>query len=163
MSYLKLIKLLYLADREALLRWGRPVSTDRFVSMDRGPVLSRVLDLITGDVPPGPRGVWNEYVSAPFDFEVRLVVAEPQSDELSVAEEKLIREIFEKYGKMSRWSLVDLTHSLPEWEDPQGSAIPIEVRDILRAGGKTELEITAIEAELESVAAAETLEAASKP
>jgi hypothetical protein len=29
MSYLKLIKLLYLLDREALLRWGRPVTTDR--------------------------------------------------------------------------------------------------------------------------------------
>ena len=34
MSYMKLLKLLYLVDREALLRWGRPVSTDRYVSMD---------------------------------------------------------------------------------------------------------------------------------
>ena len=28
MKYLKLIKLLYFLDREALLRWGRPVTTD---------------------------------------------------------------------------------------------------------------------------------------
>ena len=34
MSYMKLLKLLHLVDREALLRWGRPVSTDRYVSMD---------------------------------------------------------------------------------------------------------------------------------
>lgn len=46
MSYLKLIKLLYLLDREALLRWGRPVTTDRYVSMDNGPVVSRIYDLI---------------------------------------------------------------------------------------------------------------------
>ena len=44
MSYMKLIKLLYLADREALSRWGRPITTDKYVSMDKGPVLSRVLD-----------------------------------------------------------------------------------------------------------------------
>ena len=46
MSYLKLIKLLYLLDREALLRWGRPVTTDRYISMDNGPVVSRIYDLI---------------------------------------------------------------------------------------------------------------------
>ena len=28
MKYLKLIKRLYLADREALSRWGRPITTD---------------------------------------------------------------------------------------------------------------------------------------
>ena len=45
MSYLKLIKLMYLIDREALLRWGRPVTTDCYVSMDKGPILSRTLIL----------------------------------------------------------------------------------------------------------------------
>jgi uncharacterized phage-associated protein len=39
MSCLKLIKLLYFVDREALLRWGRPVTTDRYISMDDGPVV----------------------------------------------------------------------------------------------------------------------------
>jgi hypothetical protein len=37
MSYLKLIKLLYLADREALSRWGFSVTNDRHVSMPHGP------------------------------------------------------------------------------------------------------------------------------
>lgn len=55
MSYLKLIKLLYLLDREALLRWGRPVTTDRYVSMDNGPVVSRVYDLIREEPAPGYR------------------------------------------------------------------------------------------------------------
>ena len=35
MSYMKLIKLLYLADREALARWGRPITTDQYVSTPR--------------------------------------------------------------------------------------------------------------------------------
>ena len=53
MAYMKLIKLLYLVDREALRRWGRPVTTDRYVSMDHGPVLSSTLDLINHGPEPG--------------------------------------------------------------------------------------------------------------
>lgn len=40
MSHMKLIKLLYLLDREAYVRWGRPVTYDTYVSMPHGPVLS---------------------------------------------------------------------------------------------------------------------------
>jgi hypothetical protein len=47
MSYIKLIKLLYLVDREALLLHGRPVTTDRYVQTDQGPSLSQINDLIT--------------------------------------------------------------------------------------------------------------------
>ena len=54
MSYLKLIKMLYFLDREALLRWGRPVTTDRYVSMANGPVVSRIYDLIREEPAPGP-------------------------------------------------------------------------------------------------------------
>jgi len=33
MNYMKLIKLLYLVDRTALIRWGRPVTFDSYCSM----------------------------------------------------------------------------------------------------------------------------------
>jgi uncharacterized phage-associated protein len=156
MSYLKLIKLLYLLDREALLRWGRPVTTDRYVSMDNGPVVSRIYDLIREEPPPGTDPVWRHFISPPGNYEVSLT-AEPEIDELSPAEESLIEEIFAQYGKLSRWNLVDLSHGLAEWQDPKGSAIPIEYRDILRAGKKTESEIAAVESELEALAAVEAM------
>jgi hypothetical protein len=35
MAYLKRIKLLYFIDREAILKWGRPVTADRFVSIPK--------------------------------------------------------------------------------------------------------------------------------
>lgn len=41
MNCMKLIKLPYLADRTAPLRWGRPVSFARPLSMKHGPVLTR--------------------------------------------------------------------------------------------------------------------------
>jgi hypothetical protein len=58
---------------------------------------------------------------------------------------------------MTRWDLVRMSHELPEWQDPKGSAIPIQYSDILRAGNKTETEIAAVEADLESLAAAEAM------
>jgi uncharacterized phage-associated protein len=156
MSYLKLIKLLYLLDREALLRWGRPVTADRYVAMANGPVVSRIYELIRDEPAPGTDPIWRHYISAPQEYEVTLL-AEAETDELSRAEGEFIEEIFAEFGKMNRWDLVRISHELPEWQDPNGSAIPIQYRDILRAGNKTESEIAAVEAELESLATTEAM------
>ena len=156
MSYIKLIKLLYIVDREALIRWGRIVTTDRHVSMDKGPVVSQIYDLITGDEPPDIEMFWHQHISAPQNFEVE-VYNHPGNDELSSAEEDLIDEVFEEHGRKSRWELVRYTHDLPEWQDPGGSSLPITYRDILRAANKTEAEIAAVESEIESLAATEAL------
>lgn len=157
MSYMKLIKLLYLADREALIRYGRPISTDRYVSMDNGPVLSRVYNLAAGGNAPDSPSIWSSEISAPSNYEVSLV-GKAECDELSDAEIELLKETFKKYGSMDRWDLVEVTHKLPEWQDPDGSAIPITYRDILVADGKkSELEITSIEDELAELAQAGAL------
>jgi len=157
MSYMKLIKLLYLVDRQALLSWGFPVTTDSHVSMDKGPVLSQVLNLITEGKDPNAASIWSRYISDPDDYQVQLKTEDVPSEELSIAEEKLIDAIFAEYGRFSRWQLVDILHGLPEWQDPKGSAIPIQFSDILKAGGKTEGEIAAVIAELESLNASELL------
>jgi len=156
MHYLKLIKLLYIIDREALLRWGRPVTGDRYVSMDHGPVLSQTLNLITEEPRPDEHTIWAEHISQPENFEVRLKNP-AASDELSEAELQLIDEIFGRHGRMKRWDLVDLVHLFGEWQNPEGSAIPIQYRDILKAGGRTEGEIEAILQELDEVAMADAL------
>ena len=157
MSYLKLIKLLYFVDREALLRWGRPVTTDRYVSMDNGPVVSQIYDLITDGPRPSLRSAWHELISQPQNYEVGLVQNPPPSDELSIAEERLIDEVFGQFGRMSRWELVELSHKLPEWQDPEGSALPIDYEQILRAAGRTAEEASAIVQELCNLAVAQSV------
>lgn len=149
MSHLKLMKLLYLADREALLRLGRPITFDCCVSMDHGPVLSQTLNLLTGDTRTG--GPWIKTISAPANNEVSLR-EDPGEDKLSDAEDQLIREIFDLHGAKSRWDLREFTHSLEEWQDPKGSSIKIDYKDVLRAGGKTEGEIESILEEIENLA-----------
>lgn len=153
MHYMKLIKLMYLADREAILRWGVPITRDRYVSMDNGPVLSRVLNLITDD---RPKPVWSEFISAPLgEYEVKLLRDAP-TDALSRAEEKLLDEIFQMYGYRNRWELIEnVMHKLPEWQNPNKSAIPILIRDILKAGGESEDEIRVVLRELHSFASDE--------
>jgi len=155
MHYLKLVKLLYLLDREALLRWGVPVTTDNYASMEHGPVVSRIYDLIAHEI---PKPQWGEFISAPFgDYEVRLIKEAP-ADRLSTAEEKLIDEIYKEYGYLNRWKIVDdICHKLPEWTDPGSSSIPIHIREILQAGGESEDEIRATLRELRGIAAAEEI------
>jgi uncharacterized phage-associated protein len=154
MSYVKLIKLLYLADREALIRWGRPITTDCYVSMDIGPVVSRIYDLIRGEPAPNSVFTWRKFISDPENYEVRML-GDAGSSELCRREQELIDEVFAQHGRESRWTVVDYTRSLPEWTYPDGGALPIEYRDILQAADKTEVEISAVEETLESAALAE--------
>jgi uncharacterized phage-associated protein len=156
MSYMKLIKLLYLADREALGRWGRPITTDRYVSMDKGPVLSHILNRINDEPCPGDTSFWAEHIQNSAGYSVSLI-RNPGDDKLSEAEDSLLDEIFAEFGSKTRWQLVDYVHTLPEWTDPHGGSLPIEYRDILKAQQKDPAEIEAIESELEGLAAIDRL------
>ncbi|MGI4756601.1 MAG: Panacea domain-containing protein [Janthinobacterium lividum] len=152
MSYLKLIKLLYLADREALIRWGTTLTGDRHVSMPHGPVVSNTYNLMIEEC----GGYWSRFISAPMGrYELQLTAETCGTDQLSRAEEGLLSEIFERFGHLTRWQLVEYTHTLPEWHDPKGSSIPISVSDILRAQNVPEEEIEEIVADLVSAERAE--------
>ena len=50
MKHLRLIKLLYIAERTSLDRFGRPIIGDRYVSVRHGPALSNVYNLIKEEV-----------------------------------------------------------------------------------------------------------------
>lgn len=144
MSHMKLIKLLYLADRRAILQWGRPITFDSYFSLPHGPVLSFTLDRINTEPDPTSPSYWHCYISERHDHEVQLNQPTP-SDQLSPAEEALLDDIWAEFGHMTQWQLRDYSHTLPEWQDPQGSAIRIQVRDILRAEGFDETDIKSVE------------------
>jgi len=151
-NYMKLIKLLYLIDREALKRWGQPVTFDQYFSMDRGPVLSRTLNLINEGPSPGRSSYWHEHISPPDNYLVT-VLQPTDADSLSDAETGLIGEVHDEYGDIPKWPLVDLLHKvLPEWADPQGSRATISYGDILRAVGKDTEEVHCIRSELDLTA-----------
>jgi uncharacterized phage-associated protein len=149
MNYMKLIKLLYLMDREALIRWGMPVTGDHYFSMKHGPVLSEVLDLINEKPFPGREGFWVKHISPPSYYEVSLL-QDAGRDELSEAEEGLIDEVYGRFGHFEPFRLVDHLHAtLQEWQTVTEGCKPIYYGDILRAGKKSAEEIHAIQRELD--------------
>jgi uncharacterized phage-associated protein len=151
MNYMKLMKLLYLTDREALIRWGRPVTGAKYYSMKLGPVLSEVRDLLTEPPVPGQQSFWSRHISDPARYEVMLL-ADPGRGELSEAEEALIDEIHRDFGKYDPLDLVEhLHHTLPEWKVVLRGRVPIRYTDILRTTQMSSEEIIAIRREIDEV------------
>ena len=77
MSYLRLLKLLYIADRESLKRSLRPIIGSRPVAMKEGPLHSEVLDLVKGRHVDEP--LWSEYIRRDR-YEIELVKDRPGHD-----------------------------------------------------------------------------------
>jgi hypothetical protein len=148
MNYLALMKLLYLIDREALLRFGRPITGDAVFAMRQGPVLSAVFDRVSQRKQKRPRSAWHNFIPrpAPYVYTVRFGGV-PETGALCEAEVALIDEVYAKYRNLTEAELVELTHQLPEWKDPGSTSKRIPFEAILRAGGKREAEIKAIRSE----------------
>lgn len=69
--------------------------------------------------------------------------ADPPQDQLSEAELSVLDDVFEQWGRKSRWEIRNYTHTLPEYTETTGS-IPIQFRDILLAQGFTEEDARAV-------------------
>ncbi len=137
MAHLKLMKLMYLSDREAVRAFGRTISGDRLVSMPQGPVLSQTLNLMDGDVESQPGG-WEEWISDKDNHELSLrqPLEVTALDELAPAEIDVLKAVWEKFGAMGKWEIRDWTHqNCAEWRDPKGSSFPIQYEALARAVG----------------------------
>jgi uncharacterized phage-associated protein len=133
------IKILYLSDREALDRWGDPITGDSYASMKYGPVLSNVYDLTKGAA-PSFREYWQQYISdRDPDTNTLSLIADPGSDMLSKAEVDIIRRVYEQFGGLSWKKMRDYSHTLAEYDESVGgSSRPIYPETVLRALGKPE-------------------------
>lgn len=114
------VKMFYLADREHLLRYGRPITQESYVAMDYGPVASTVLDLFNHN-----RNVLARFGGAeglPFTFARKqrsngrelAILGEPrrQIDRslFSKSDLRVFDEVIAKYGSYSFNQLFRLTH-----------------------------------------------------
>lgn len=149
MNYMVLIKMLYLADRAALLKWGRPITGDEYFTMKLGPVLSQVHDLITEMQPPEEEHPWTKSISKD-KWDVSLQ-ADAGDSELSEAEERLLDAIFERFKNYLNdpFGLPKWIHAnLQEVKTVETGRIPLEIREILQAGERPEEEIEKVIDEL---------------
>lgn len=128
---MKLLKLLYIADREALAETARPITGDSVVAMEQGPVLSQTYDFIKGD----PASLaWDRSFRNVGDWHL-VLSADPGDDLLSDYEVSKLESVIQRYGHTDR-KLSELTHGFSEWiknqPDASGSR-RISIRDRLEA------------------------------
>jgi hypothetical protein len=143
LNYMVLLKLLYMADRRALIERGLPITGDRMVSMPHGTALSTVLDLLKAKI---MIPAWSRYVSSPNGYEVRST-GTSELDELSRYELSVLADIDDELGGKDWRELRQFTHDLPEWQDPAKSSLTIFPETILRKTGIPDDEIQRLDEE----------------
>lgn len=142
-NLLKLVKMLYLADRSFMSEYDMPMLYDQPHSMEHGPVVSITYDLITG---ANESPDWDKYVSdrAGHDVAAQKNFSREDFNWLSEVEIECIDRLWDQYGHMNQWELVDYTHEhCAEWEDPGKSSFPIPYERIFKALGKSEADVRA--------------------
>jgi uncharacterized phage-associated protein len=135
-----LIKILYLADRKSLAERGRPITGDAMVSMPLGPVLSRIYDEVKSPAEIQNQ-FWKDYLAERDGNQVSLRQRDFSTTELSQYEREALEAVYQEYHHLSFGDLKELTHSLPEYTDPQGSSLPIDPVVILKEMGWSDEEI----------------------
>ncbi len=115
---LRLLKLMYLVERESMLQTGFPITFDEVFAMRQGMALSRTWNLMLGVKDTPTNGEWEKHiVRTNRGLMVKQGVGAEALDSLSPKDNQLIGEVWKLYGKRSRDDLIDLVHhKLAEWE-----------------------------------------------
>ena len=133
-DYLRMIKLVYLADRESIKKIGLPIVGGTYYSMNKGPAVSEVMDFVRDRTAPG----WKHSISFRLGNEIRLATESPDSDWLSPFEIEVLDSVVGEHRGRTTLELVDWCHkNCAEYREvATGRRVPIPVEDILRALGK---------------------------
>ena len=139
MEYLRLLKLLYIADREILAETDSTLLGGRVVAMKNGPLHSRIYDLIKGEDASAQQ--WQKFFKT-HSYSIHLSEVADTSP-LSRFEIRKLKDICARHTSLGTWDLVDLTHDFPEWKaaypNPQeDTSRTIEFQQIVDAVGRSD-------------------------
>jgi uncharacterized phage-associated protein len=133
MELWRMLKLIYLFDRRSLVETGSTITGDVLDNLPHGGTPSQIYDNTKSHRDKRFKdAIWQQYLTESVNNEIRLQNEKFSTDELSEFERDLIRQTWEKFGKLSNSKLYDVVHSLPEFEDPEGSSTRIDPEEILR-------------------------------
>lgn len=132
-NYMKLMKLLYFAERFHLRRYMRPIAKDDLLAMKRGMVGSYWLNILRGI------GESRFFTTNKEKFTVKLRnnVEIEENRVLSKSEIEALDFSLDNFGKYNENELVEIIHQYPEWEKFKdrflgaGGVEDVDFRDIL--------------------------------
>lgn len=156
-TLLKLMKLMYLAERDSYKQYGEPIIGDALVSMPNGPVLSTTLDLINFGSSTNIVGGWDSLIAERSGRDMTLkradaIRSEEDLRELSDSDIEILHSIWNDFGSKSAIWLREFTHdpaNCPEWEDPDGSSVPIDMDKLFLSFGLSEVECKSLHLRLD--------------
>ncbi len=133
-----LMLMLYAADREMLVRRGKPISYDRWLMTERGPVLGATLDLIRleADQP----SYWSNHILMEGDELV--LKADPGNDDSSRAEDAVVDQVFREWGGIDQWDEAELIRRFPECNNSGAAPQTISYQKVLQINGYSQEEAT---------------------
>ena len=128
---MKALKLMFLADRYHLRKYGRLVSNDYYVAMKLGPVPSIAMDIAEADsfLDPNLKEYAVQYLKASSTRRQIESVKPVETEYFSESDLEALNFAWDKFGHLTKWSISDFTHEYPEWQ----RHLPA-----LRAGSKVE-------------------------
>lgn len=145
MQYLKMLKLLYFADRESIRERGFPITGDDAYAMDYGPVLTHVYDYIREKARDGAH-IWSK--SFRRDGYDLVQIGNPGTGYLSRYYRRILDTVYADHKDLDGFDMSQLSHDFPEWKTAYGNSastrIPIE--EIVNALG---LDIPNLQAQIE--------------
>lgn len=115
---MKALKLVYLADRYHLRKYGRLITNDTYLAMGYGPVPSGVKDiaeaseLFLGDE---ERKYSSKYIE-PIDRLALKSVDTVDNSVLSESDIEALNFAWEQFGHLEKFELSEITHEYPEWK-----------------------------------------------
>ena len=138
---LKLIKLLYFAERQFLSENHHPMLFDEYYSLPHGPICSSSLNGIDGII---HEEIWDNYIARNGNIVVAIKsLTRDEMDEVSDAELSVVDEIWKQFGRMTPSQLRNYSHkNCPEYTETKGR-IAISYKQILRAVGVEDPDVVA--------------------
>jgi hypothetical protein len=132
-DYLRVVKLVYLADRTSILARGIPIVGGKYFSMRKGPTVSEVMDFAKARNAPG----WRETIKPLVGHKMNLATT-PDYLDLSERELEIIDAVVAAHFHRSTDDLVDWCHDhCGEYESVMMGRKPIAVETMLKVEGKS--------------------------
>jgi uncharacterized phage-associated protein len=135
MDKLKIVKLLYLAERESAEHRGRPMLYDEYYSLKHGPVCSNSLNGLNGGL---DTEVWSLYIAKDGRKDVYVChgVSFEKLDQISRSDQLIVNGVWESFGWMTASQIRNWTHQhCPEYVEVEKGRLPITLRQMAIAIG----------------------------
>ena len=112
-----ILKLIWVADRYHLRKYGRPIIGDEYIAMGYGPVASGVKDIAESDnfLSEQERTYSDEFISL-VGKHTLVSQKEVDLEVFSDTDVEGLEFAYREFGSSSKFAMVEVTHQYPEWK-----------------------------------------------